>query len=185
MSLLELGYQHVPGFTSVAMAHYMARMMRAAGTYHDYQVPKADSVHLNSPMFQVFHWDQMKGLEAATGKKLAPTVVYGRIYRLSNELKRHTDGGHCEYSITINLAKNHDWPFELEDLKGNKVALELAPGDAVYYLGPQVNHWRKKFKGSECCQMFMHYVDLDGPHAAFAYKWTTLTVESYNALSAP
>jgi len=39
----------------------------------------------------------------------------------------------------------------------------MEPGDGVLYQGNLVKHYRKAFKGIECIQMFLHYVDADGP----------------------
>jgi hypothetical protein len=53
-----------------------------------------------------------------------------------------------------------DWPIYLEPsgkkgMKGIKVNLQ--PGDMLVYRGCDLEHWRKKFKGDECVQVFLHY----------------------------
>ena len=42
-------------------------------------------------------------------------------------------------------------------MKGSKV--QLKPGDMLVYRGEDLEHWREKFKGKECIQVFMHYND--------------------------
>jgi hypothetical protein len=39
--------------------------------------------------------------------------------------------------------------------KGIKV--DLKPGDMLVYSGCELEHWRNKFKGEECAQVFLHY----------------------------
>ena len=52
------------------------------------------------------------------------------------------------------------WPIYM----GEK-PIEMEPGDAVTYLGCDIWHERKPFKGDWHAQSFMHYVDKNGPHA--------------------
>ena len=42
-------------------------------------------------------------------------------------------------------------------------------GDCIFYEGPRYEHWREPYKGETCCQVFMHYVDANGPHTKVAY----------------
>jgi len=44
---------------------------------------------------------------------------------------------------------------------GNKkgIKVELNAGDMLVYKGDKLEHWREKFKGSLCGQVFLHYVD--------------------------
>tara|TARA_B100000035_G_scaffold16896_1_gene13609 strand:- start:59 stop:319 length:261 start_codon:yes stop_codon:yes gene_type:complete len=60
------------------------------------------------------------------------------------------------------------WPIYLEPsgkegMKGVKV--DLNPGDMLIYRGCELEHWRKKFKGTECVQVFLHYNDSKTPGA--------------------
>ena len=41
----------------------------------------------------------------------------------------------------------------------------LSPGDALLYRGIDCFHWREPYLGSRLVQVFLHYVDRDGPHA--------------------
>jgi hypothetical protein len=52
------------------------------------------------------------------------------------------------------------WPIYLEPsgkkgMKGIKV--DLKPGDMLVYSGCELEHWREKFKGKSCGQVFLHY----------------------------
>jgi hypothetical protein len=43
-------------------------------------------------------------------------------------------------------------------------AAELRPGDALLYRGMELFHWRDAYRGEALVQVFLHYVDRDGPH---------------------
>ena len=98
-------------------------------------------------------------MEKATKLKLYPSYTYARIYKKGDELKRHKDRFSCEISTTMNLGGD-DWDIYLEssgktNQKGSKVSLK--PGDMLVYRGCELEHWRKKFKGKVCGQVFLHY----------------------------
>ena len=100
-------------------------------------------------------------MEKATGLKLNPAYSYARIYKKGDELKRHKDRFSCEISTTMNLAGDN-WPIYLDPSgetgkKGIKIDLEA--GDMLVYSGCELEHWRKKFNGNECIQVFLHYND--------------------------
>jgi len=101
-------------------------------------------------------------MEKTTGLKLYPAYTYARIYKKGDELKRHKDRFSCEISTTMNLGGD-DWPIYLEPsgkegMKG--IEVNLKPGDMLVYRGQELEHWRKKFKGKECVQVFLHYNDI-------------------------
>jgi hypothetical protein len=106
-------------------------------------------------------------MEKATGLKLYPAYTYARIYKKGDELKRHKDRFSCEISTTMNLSGD-DWSIYLEPsgkegMKGIKV--DLKPGDMLVYYGCELEHWREKFKGEECIQVFLHYNNRKTPGA--------------------
>ena len=106
-------------------------------------------------------------MEKTTGLKLDPNYTYARIYKKGDELKRHKDRFSCEISTTMNLGGD-PWPIYLEPSgqvgkKGIKVNLD--PGDMLVYSGCDLEHWREKFKGKECIQVFLHYNNAKTPGA--------------------
>jgi hypothetical protein len=111
------------------------------------------------------------GMEKATRLKLYPAYTYARIYKKGDELKRHKDRFSCEISTTMNLGGD-DWPIYLSPnenvgipdgknitvaSKAKGVKVDLKPGDMLVYSGCELEHWREKFKGKECIQVFLHY----------------------------
>ena len=118
-------------------------------------------------------------MEKATGLKLYPAYSYARIYKKGDKLKRHKDRFSCEISTTMNLGGD-PWPIYLSpnenvgipdgkkittisQAKGIKV--DLKPGDMLVYSGCELEHWREKFKGKECIQVFLHYNNRKTPGA--------------------
>jgi hypothetical protein len=124
----------------------------------DEQIPHTYSQYSNIAMETLMLKCQTI-MEKSTGLKLQPSYTYARIYKKGDELKRHKDRFSCEISTTMNLGGDH-WDIYLEPsgkegLKGIKVSLK--PGDMLVYSGCELEHWREKFKGNECCQVFLHY----------------------------
>jgi len=98
-------------------------------------------------------------MEKITGLKLNPAYTFARIYKKGDVLKRHKDRFSCEISTTMNLGGDK-WDLYLEPSgqegkKGIKVNLEQ--GDMLVYSGCELEHWREKFKGKSCGQVFLHY----------------------------
>jgi len=98
-------------------------------------------------------------MEKITGLKLTPAYTFARIYKHGDVLKRHKDRFSCEISTTMNLGGD-PWAIYLEPsgkegLKGIKV--DLKQGDMLVYSGCELEHWRNKFEGKECIQVFLHY----------------------------
>jgi PKHD-type hydroxylase len=44
-----------------------------------------------------------------------------------------------------------------------------SPGDGVLYRGCEIEHWRPEFTGDEYVQVFLHYVDSEGPYRNYVY----------------
>ena len=122
------------------------------------QVPNTYSHYSNIAMETLMLKCQPQ-MEKTTGLKLYPAYTYARIYKKGDVLKRHKDRFSCEISTTMNLGGD-DWPIYLEPSgeRGKKgVRVDLKPGDMLVYSGCELEHWREKFKGNECVQVFLHY----------------------------
>ena len=141
-------------------ARYFSPFETILGYYEgkNEQIPDTYSQYSNMAMETLLLKCQ-PGMEKATGLKLYPAYTYARIYKKGDELKRHKDRFSCEISTTMNLGGD-DWPIYLEPSgetgkKGIKV--DLKQGDMLVYSGCELEHWREKFKGKECIQVFLHY----------------------------
>ena len=153
-------------------ARYFSPFENILGQYEepDGQIPNTYSQYGNIAMETLMLKCQPE-MEKATGLKLYPAYTYARIYKKGDELKRHKDRFSCEISTTMNLGGD-DWPIYLSpnenvgipdwkkitavsEAKGVKI--DLKPGDMLVYRGMELEHWREKFKGKQCVQVFLHY----------------------------
>ena len=119
-------------------------------------------------------------MEKITGLKLTPAYTFARIYKNGDVLKRHKDRFSCEISTTMNLGGDA-WPIYLDPTGANNVVdekknlikpnapkgikVDLKVGDMLVYSGCELEHWRNKFKGKECIQVFLHYNNRKTPGA--------------------
>jgi hypothetical protein len=100
----------------------------------------------------------------------------------------HIDREACEFSVTVTLGyryvgkpPNFKWPIgfvenienieniEMNSMRDNETKwLECDSGDAIIYKGCEIPHMREPLiceEGSFHVQVFLHYVDADGPYA--------------------
>ncbi|HKW17048.1 MAG TPA: hypothetical protein VJO35_06025 [Terriglobales bacterium] len=117
-------------------------------------------------------------VEQACGLSLYPGYSYCRLYEHGAELARHRDRDACEISLSINLGQDPQSPWPLWIRNSEKAyAAELFPGDALLYRGIECEHWREPFNGSFVAQVFLHYVDKNGPYSTWKFdKRNTLNI---------
>jgi hypothetical protein len=124
------------------------------GTWQDPQVPNTYSCYADIAM-EILLTNLKSKMEKVTKLKLIETYSYARIYKKGDVLKRHTDRPSCEISTTLNIGGDK-WPIYLKkDKKEYKVLLNQ--GDMLIYKGCELEHWRDKFTGENCAQVFLHY----------------------------
>jgi len=100
-----------------------------------------------------------KIVEKASGLKLFKTYTYWRYYGFGSELVEHNDRPACEISVTACINKTDNWPLIIKNKK-----VELNIGDGLLYLGVEDSHSRPNVdRGDGMAQVFMHYVDANGP----------------------
>lgn len=133
----------------------------------DPQVPNS-AAHYGLPVCNTLLGLLCHELSEEAGKTLKPTYSYCRVYRKGNTLAPHKDRPSCEYSVTLNLSQTHKWPIFM-----GKKALDLQPGDACLYRGCEIEHSRKEFEGDEYIQVFLHYVDAEGPYRDYVHDFQT------------
>jgi hypothetical protein len=140
-------------------------------TNNDIQCPKSEAIH-GAVAFDKLLEHCLPYFEKACGKKLYPTYSYARLYAKGEELVVHTDRESCEISATITLGFDKDcWSIYMGDNidKTNASEITMDIGDAVLYRGMEKFHWREKFEGEWQTQVFLHYVDANGPYAEWKY----------------
>lgn len=123
-------------------------------------------------------------VERASARRLWPTYSFFRIYSAGDELKRHTDRAACEISLSLCLRSDtpEPWPLWIEGPNGRS-AVEMSPGDAILYKGIECPHWRTPLPGGSLTQVFLHYVDRDGPRAHL--RWDGHPTHPLEALKSP
>lgn len=192
MTQLQMqGYSHLSGFLDkdncAELTAELKKIVFEGKTTKDVQCPLSEAVH-GAPVFDSLLEQLLPNFEAASGKKLHPTYAYARLYAPGEELKIHTDRPACEISATVTIGfEGNPWPIYMGDEGGanaSKIIMEV--GDAVLYHGCDKHHWREIYKeGQWQAQVFLHYVDANGPHAEWKYdKRPCLThhksVDNYN-----
>jgi len=163
------GYVYLKGFLDLnnckELTLELNKYIERGETKKDPQCPISEAVH-GTVTFDKLLEDLLPHFEKACGKRLYPTYSYARLYKPGEELKKHKDRPACEISATVTLGFEGDvWSIYMA---GNKVDMQV--GDAVLYRGMEVEHWREKYtEGQWQAQVFLHYVDADGPHADQKY----------------
>jgi len=102
---------------------------------------------------------KLKLIEKEINKKLLPCYSFWRMYTQSDVLTEHKDRPACEISLSVRIDGDSEWPIYFD---GHQA--DLKNGDAVVYLGAKLRHWRGELEGDHQSQVFLHYVDADGPH---------------------
>jgi len=133
----------------------------------DSQVPRSPALY-NSQIVHQLLISKIFYMNDLVGERLYPTYCYGRWYKRGAELKSHIDAEACEISVSVNLAGDK-WPIHFTRPDGETDSVSLNPGDAVIYKGAKSYHWREPFQGTECIQVFLHYVTIDGPNYLQAF----------------
>ena len=150
---------------------YISSLTEDYGHWRDKQVPNTYSHYADIGMETLLLLVQPT-LEKVVKHKLIPNYSYARIYKQGDVLERHKDRFSCEVSTTMNLGGDN-WPIYLDPTNthipredepykviGNKgTKINLNPGDMLIYSGCALEHWREKFTGNECAQVFLHYND--------------------------
>ena len=187
----EKRYVHLKNFVDKescdGFVKYMNEQIEAGNTKKDPQCPLSEAIH-GGLAFDGLLEQLLPHFEKASGKKLLPTYAYARKYAPGDELKIHRDRPACEISATVNLGfSGKKWPIwmgyesdkdngkEYINKTGEKIfingenSIDMEIGDAVLYHGQELYHWREPYEGDWQVQVFLHYVDADGPNTEWKY----------------
>lgn len=155
------------------LSDHLLDLVEKNQTEKDSQCPLSESIYGDAILDSILE-DLRPVVEKATGLNLYPTYSYARKYLPGDELKPHLDRAACEISATLTLGFDGNvWPIHVstDDTIENDIGeILMNPGDMVIYRGMEINHWRKPYtQGKWQCQVFLHYVDADGPHKDLKY----------------
>lgn len=163
-------YKVVRTLISPEEAHEISECIkRSPKNNGDEQVPNSHSYY-NLPVCNILLGQLTDKVSELAGKKLRPTYTYCRVCFKGADLKPHKDRPSCEYSVTLNLSQTHPWIIFM-----GKRGVTQKPGDGVLYRGCDIEHSRPEFTGDEYVQVFLHYVDSEGPYKDYIYDKQQIT----------
>jgi hypothetical protein len=155
--------------------YFRALVEGGRARFDDRQVPLRYWLH-NEPVARAFHHRLSPVVSDLAGESMKPSYVFFASYRPGAVLLPHRDRAQCALSISLLLdyeplsAAVSPWPLWLgldaEAPSGRSVAIEQAPGDALFYRGTELSHWRDPLpEGHTSTSLFLHYVPaaFDGP----------------------
>jgi|TARA_R110002020_G_scaffold62950_1_gene167928 hypothetical protein len=134
--------------------NYISPYSKEWGSFGDSQVKDIYCCY-GDVLMEVLLVELIPLLQKEIKQEVFPTYSYLRIYEKGSTLPKHIDRISCEFSTTLNLGGD-EWPIFLED-NGKTHKVILKPGDMLVYKGNLIKHWRNKFKGDVCYQVFFHY----------------------------
>jgi hypothetical protein len=158
-----------PPLLMVAYKYAMMKAISGQMQLGDSQIPNTPNAYAD-PFMETLLEKVRPRLEMAIGLKLFPTYSYFRVYQKGDLLKKHKDRPSCEISVTLTLGSDGsaEWPIYVEKSKGFS-AIKLNAGDALVYRGYEVAHWREPYEGEHQVQVFLHYVDQNGPFTEWRF----------------
>lgn len=175
----RLGYSHLPRFLDEELRlrllqHVLKRAKDTADFADDKQVPGTPAIYGDRIMERLLA-RLAPTVGGIVGLQLVPTYSYFRVYRPGDTLPKHLDRPSCQISMTVSLGYDGPapWPIWFAGPDAPPTALSLAPGDAAIYRGMEITHWREAFTGTYAAQVFLHYVDQNGPYREWIYDKRT------------
>lgn len=186
MSFFEKNYAIVRNCISKDMVNYIQSMCEIHRTCNEFYVrpnienpyPFGDGQTQKSfAWYGAIHTDGLllhlePTISKVVGKKLLVAYSYTRTYFNGAELKKHIDRPSCEFSASLCIKKDSDWPLWIESTENDELVqnpIELECGDLVVYRGNILTHWRDPYAGEEHIQIFLHFVDSEGIYAESNY----------------
>ncbi len=132
---------------------------------NDFQVKNSFTYYATVGFDTLLEYIRPKVAEV-TGKRLLPAYSYARIYYNGAEMAPHTDRPSCQYSATMTIKVDKTpWDIWIKGMDGAENPVSLFVGDMLVYRGDMLEHWRNPYQEDYQIQVFLHYVDADGPYA--------------------
>ncbi len=134
-------------------------------------------------VYQDILYEKIPFIEHLVDNVVYPTYEVCRAYKKGGGCLPHTDRYSCEISVSLFVGVTSD-VFKshlcIKNYAGETHKAELQEGDAVVYMGCDLEHWRSPIgqqsqeRPSEgvdwkMIQSFFHYVRQGGPHEKYAY----------------
>ena len=116
----------------------------------DPQIPHTYSAHVDIA-FDILSEYMLPIVEKIVNMKLVPQYSFARIYKNGDELLKHKDREESEIAATLFIGGD-EWTIYMEG-----EPLLLKQGEMCVYKGCELEHWREKFLGEKCVQIFIFY----------------------------
>lgn len=156
---------------TINLYNHALKIAKTTLKINDPQVPDTPYCYGDEKMEELHEKIMLPLVEKETDLELYPTYNYFRVYKNGDVLLPHSDRPSCEISVTMCLgydSKNR-WAICIKDYKDNIHKIKQNPGDALIYRGCDLLHWRGVFIGNNHVQIFLHYVDKNGPYAEWKF----------------
>ena len=171
-------YKYVKNLIDKDLRNYLTSFSLSEPIFTpDVVVPQSHSTHSKDYIIykHLLHFLKPR-IEKETSLSLKPIYCYSRLYLEGAKLVKHKDRPSCETSVSLTLNfsyvdKKYKWPLCIENLP-----IVIKIGDGVIYKGCEVQHWRPIFtqpKPSWHHQVFLHYVNKNGPYEHLKEELTT------------
>jgi len=95
-------------------------------------------------------------IEKVSQQKLDCTNSFCRKYTKGSSLGKHKDRPALQVSATICLG-GEKWEIFIKDKSDNTHSITMSAGDAIIYLGTELEHWREKLDKGYVNMCFIHY----------------------------
>jgi hypothetical protein len=161
--------QLLPRPQLTALQRYYGQRL-ANGDFHfgDSQVERRFAQH-NEPIARLFLRAMTDIVAAVVGVAVKPAYAYFASYREGATLEKHIDRAQCEYSISLLVdyeprpAGVSPWALHVSRSAAEEgVALHQHIGDAIFYKGRELYHWRTALAANQrSTHIFFHYVPID------------------------
>ena len=121
------------------------------GHYGDNQCTEKTYCNYGDTLNDLYLIEFLPIVKKYSKEQIYPTYTYMRIYNKNAVLKKHLDRDECYISTTL-FVSGQPWDIYIGDKK-----YSCEQGDMVIYKGFEVEHWRERFEGDYCLQIFFHY----------------------------
>jgi len=121
------------------------------GHYGDDQCTSTTYCNYGDILNDLYLLDFLSLVQKYEKEKIYPTYTYMRIYNKGAVLEKHKDRPECFISTTL-FVSGQPWDIYIGDK-----SYSCSQGDMIIYKGFEVEHWRERFKGDYCLQIFFHY----------------------------
>jgi hypothetical protein len=168
----EMKYARIDNFidktTVEIISLYMENTIRRGIWTEDKNSKPTPYSYYADPLTEVLLTKCKELVEVTTGKELLPTYSSTRIYQPGDEPENYRDREACEISVIVNVASKGEFSPVYTKYKDKTEQHILKPGDALIYMGCDVDYWIDPIiEGQLNVQFMLHYVDKNGPFSSF------------------